>query len=422
MEELFQYIWKFKLYPQNSLVSDTGSTIEIIDTGIQNRDTGPDFFNAKIKFDNTVWAGNIELHMRSSDWMRHGHDKDKRYDSVILNVVEVRDADIFRSNGEPIPQLVLPFPKEVREHYQHLVNNTSAIPCRDQLVNLDPFLFSSWRNALLTERLERKTEAIQQLLTQNQQNWEEAFYITLLRSFGLSVNNDAFERLARSLSLSFVQKHTDSLLQVEAFFFGQAGLLDVENPENSYLVLLQREFQFLQNKFSLKHIDKEAWRFLRLRPANFPHIRLSQVATLYHQTPALFAKIIDIHSPEEFYQLMHVEPSAYWQTHYDFESVSEMRQKRMGKTALQIALINAVVPMMFAYGKATGQNDLCDRALSLLESLKSEENKITREWRNTGVEIASAFDSQAIIQLQREYCDKKKCLYCRIGHRILSRK
>ncbi len=422
MEELFQYIWKFRLYPQTALVADNGASVEILDSGVQNRDAGPDFFNAKVKLGDKLWAGNVEVHLRSSDWLRHGHDKDKTYDSVILNVVEVRDADIFRSNGEAIPQLVLPFPVEIRDHYKHLLTDISAILCRDQLKDIDSFLLSSWKNALLTERLERKTEAIQQLLALNHQNWEEAFYVTLLRSFGLGVNSDAFERLARSLPLVYIQKHADSLLQVEAFFFGQSGLLEVENDENAYLTLLKREFQFLQNKFSLKAIEKEAWRFLRLHPANFPHIRLAQVAALIHQTRALFSKVINIDSPEEFYSMLNVEPSAYWQTHYNFDSESASKTKRLGKTSLQVALINAVIPMMFAYGRATAQEDLCDRAISLLETLKSEDNKIVREWRSVGVEVATAFDSQSIIQLQREYCDKKKCIYCRIGHRILSRK
>ncbi|MFZ4455206.1 MAG: DUF2851 family protein [Bacteroidales bacterium] len=422
MEELFQYIWKYGLFARHDLKTVSGELVEIIDGGMQNRDAGPDFFNAKVKLGDTVWAGNVEVHLRSSDWLRHGHQNDKRYDSVILNVVEVCDAELYRTNGEPIPQLVLPFPDNVRDHYTYLVAAASSIPCRNQLQDIDGFLLSSWKNALLTERLERKTEAIQQLLDQNRQNWEEAFYVTLLRSFGLGVNNDAFERMARSLPLGFVQKHADSLLQIEAFFFGQAGLLDEENPDNSYLILLQREYHFLQNKFSLKPIDKEAWRFLRLRPANFPHIRLAQMAALYHQTPSLFSKAMEIKTPEAFYAMMNIEPSAYWQTHYDFTSESNSKTKRIGKTALQVAFINAVVPMMFAYGRATGNEELCEQAVALLETLPSEENSIVREWRGVGVEVASAFDSQAIIQLQRDYCDKKKCLYCRIGHRILSRK
>lgn len=422
MEELFQYLWKYGLFAHHALKTVDGKSIEIIDAGTQNRDAGPDFFNAKVKIGETVWAGNVEVHLRSSDWLKHRHDTDKRYDSVVLNVVEVCDTALYRTNGELIPQLVIPFPVEVREHYKHLIENASVIPCRHQLNEVDPFLISSWKNALLTERLERKTEAIQQLLDQNKQNWEEAFYITLLRSFGLGVNNDAFERLARSLPLGFVQKQADSLLQVEAFFFGQAGLLDEENPDNAYLSLLKREFAFLRNKFSLNPIAKEAWRFLRLRPANFPHIRLAEVAVLYHQTPALFSQVMAIRQPEEFYDLLKVECSAYWQTHYDFVSESVSKPKRIGKTTLQVALINAVVPMMFAYGRSTGDEELCERAIMLLETMKPEENGIVREWRGVGVEVASAFDSQAVIQLQREYCDRKKCLYCRIGHRILSRK
>lgn len=422
MEQLLQYIWKYRLYQAAALQTVDGASVEVIDAGQHNSHSGPDFFNAKLRLDGTVWAGNVEIHLRSSDWMRHGHHDDKAYDSVILNVVEVYDAEISRSNGEKIPQLILPFPETVREHYRNLVAVDSVIPCRNQLRDIDPFLFLSWKNALLTERLERKTESIRLLLDQNKQNWEEAFYITLLRSFGMGINSDAFERLARSLPLSFILKHSDSLLQVEAFFFGQAGLLDIEGVDNAYLKLLRREYHFLQNKFGLKPIEREAWRFLRLRPANFPHIRLAQTAALYHKMPMLFSKIISIVKPDEFYKLMEIEPSVYWQTHYDFETDSVSRTKHLGKTALQVALINAVVPMMFAYGTATGQEELCSRALSLLESVKGEDNSVVREWRSAGMTIDSAYDSQAVLQLQKEYCDKKKCLYCRIGHRILSRK
>jgi len=421
MEQLLQYIWKYRLYQSGFLQTVDGAQVEVIDAGQHNTNAGPDFFNAKVKLDGTVWAGNVEIHLRSSDWMRHGHHEDKAYDSVILNVVEVYDVEIIRSNGETVPQLILPFPEEVRGHYRHLVAADSTIPCRNQLAEMDPFLFSSWKNALLTERLERKTEAIRLILEQNRQNWEEAFYITLLRSFGMGINSDAFERLARSLPLNFILKHSDSLLQVEAFFFGQAGLL-MDNPNNAYLQLLQREYCFLQNKFGLRPIEKEAWRFLRLRPANFPHIRLAQTAALYHKTPMFFSRIMQIRQPEEFYKLMEVEPSVYWLTHYDFEEETSKRTKHLGKTALQVALINAVVPMMFAYGTAIGQEELCNRALSLLEEMSCEDNTIIRNWKSAGVRLESAYDSQAVLQLQKEYCDKKKCLYCRIGHRILSRK
>lgn len=421
MEQLLQYIWKYRLYKPEYLQTVGGAAVEVIDAGQHNSHSGPDFFNAKVRLDGTVWAGNVEIHLRSSDWMRHGHHNDKAYDSVILNVVEVCDVDIYRSNGEKVPQLVLPFPEEVRNHYQHLVATDSSIPCRNQLGQIDPFLFLSWKNALLTERLERKTESVRLLLEQNKQNWEEAFYITLLRSFGMGLNSDAFERLARSLPLSFILKHSDSLLQVEAFFFGQAGLL-IDNPENAYLQLLRREYLFLQNKFGLKPIEREAWRFLRLRPANFPHIRLAQTAALYHKMPMLFSKLMTIVKPDDFYKLLQIEPSVYWQTHYDFETDSVSRTKHLGKTALQVALINAVVPMMFAYGTATGQEALCARAISLLEEVKGEDNSVVRDWKAAGMAIHSAYDSQAVLQLQKEYCDKKKCLYCRIGHRILNRK
>lgn len=422
MEELFQYLWKYRLFDTHQLLADNQVAIEIIDVGNENRDAGPDFFNAKIKFDHTLWAGNVEIHMKSSDWYKHGHDKDKRYDSVILNVVEILDTDIFRTNGETIPQLILRIPDNIREYYKHLVSNSSQIPCKEQWSELDPYLFSSWSKVLLIERLERKTDTIQNLLLNNQNNWEQAFYITLMRSFGLSVNNDAFERLARSLQLSVIQKHADSLLQIEALFFGQAGFLENDMPENSYYTLLKREYDFLKAKFSLKSLPPETWRFLRLRPANFPHIRIAQVASLYHQSSSLFSKMLTTNTFEEFYQLLRITPSAYWHTHYDFKNESEPNTKGLGKTALKVALINAVAPMLFAYGRATANDGLCEKSFDILDKLEAEDNVIVRNWLKLGVKIESASDSQAILQLQKEYCDKKKCLYCRVGHRILNRK
>lgn len=422
MEELFQYLWKYRLFDSYELIADNGSKIEIIDVGIQNNNSGPDFFNAKIKVDNTIWAGNVEIHMRSSDWNRHGHDKDKMYDSVILNVVETKDAIITRTNGEVIPQLVVKVPDDIREHYSHLLNNSPQIPCIDQLKELDIFQFSSWKDRLLVERLERKTENIRYHLENCNQNWEEVFFVTFLRSFGLGVNNDAFERLARSLSLVFLQKHANSLLQIEAMLFGQAGFLSENRSDNSYYTLLKREYELLKHKFSLSPIEREAWRYLRMRPANFPQVRLAQIASIYHKTPLLFSRIIDINSVGDFSKIMEGSPSPYWESHYDFDKESEPRTKKIGSTANQILMINAVLPMMFAYGKAFGREELCDKAFELYEQIPEENNLIVRNWKNVGIKIACAADSQAILQLQKEYCENKKCLYCRIGHRILSRK
>lgn len=422
MEELFQYLWKYRLYDSHNLVADNGAKIEIIDTGVQNSDSGPDFFNAKLKVDNTIWAGNVELHLRSSDWMRHGHDRDKLYDSVILNVVETNDAVIKRTNGEVIPQLVIKVPADIREHYSHLLNNTSPIPCGNQWKELDIFQLSSWKERLLVERLERKTDNIRLHLENFNQNWEEVFFVMLLRSFGLGVNSDAFERLARSLPLAFIQKHANSLLQIEALFFGQAGFLSENRLDNSYFTLLKREYEFLKNKFSLKPIEKEAWRYLRMRPANFPQIRLAQIASIYHKSPSLFSQMLKINSVDDFSKVMEGSPSPFWECHYDFDKESEARAKNIGQTTNHILMINAVLPLMFAYGKAFGREELCEKVFDLYEQLSAENNVIVRNWKNLGVKISSAADSQAILQLQKEYCEKKKCLYCRIGHRILSRK
>jgi len=423
MEQLLHFLWKYRLHLPANLTTTTGLSVEVIDAGCHNTDAGPDFFNAKIRIDGTIWAGNVEIHTRSSDWHKHGHHTDVVYDSVILNVVEVCDTDIFRTTGEPVLQLVLNCPDSVRAHYKHLSATTAEeIPCRNQLSIIDPFLISAWKSTLLTERLERKTDAIFLLSEQNKQNWEEIFYVSLFRSMGLGINNDAFERLARSLPLSYLLKHADSLLQIEALLFGQAGLLDVSFPENAYLQLLQREYNFLRNKFSLKPLSKDIWRFLRLRPANFPHIRLAQLAALYHKNPMLFSRVLKVESLLQFADLIAIEPGAYWLKHYDFETTSNTRSKRLGSTALQVLLINAVVPVMFAYGRSTSNEEICNRALSLLENTKAEDNRIVREWSRAGIPVLSAYDSQAILQLRNEYCEKKKCLYCRIGHRILSKK
>ncbi len=421
-EKLLHYIWQYKLYSQHELQTESGEKIEIIDTGKPNSDAGPDFFNAKIKIGNTLWAGNIEIHTNSSDWKKHNHQNNKTYDSVILHVAENIDCPIFRTDGNLIPQLQLPCPNELKLQYEYLQKNKNWIPCSEKLHLVDSFTIQSLLSRLTFERLEGKTDAIFKLLTDNKNNWEEAFYITLARNFGFGINNDAFEQLARSLSLLFLGKHKNNLFQIEALLFGQAGLLSLErNISNEYFKALQKEYNFLKAKFSLTPIEASQWKFLRLRPANFPHVRIAQFAALIHQSSKLFSQIIENPDIEILHQLFKCEPSDYWKTHFIFENESPTKSKKLSTSSINIILINTVIPFLFCYGKKKQDEDIQAKSITLLEKIPSEKNSIIQKWEELGIKANSAFFSQALLQLKKNYCDNKKCLQCRIGHQVLKK-
>ena len=352
-EKFLHYIWQNKLFDVNRLQTSEGQKIEVIDTGKPNTDAGPDFFNAKLKLDGTLWAGNVEIHLYASDWVKHKHHTDKAYDSVILHLVQQDDTPIYRTNGEIIPQAKLNYPAEIEQRYELLLANKQWIACQNKLKQVDGIFVHSWLSAGLTERLSRKTEAIFGLLEQNKNNWEEAFYITLARNFGFGTNSDAFELLARSLPLSYLGKHKDNLFQLEALLFGQSGLLfSSKNEPDDYLLSLQKEYLFLQAKFELKPIDGSMWKLLRLRPTNFPHVRIAQFASLIHKSSKLFSKIIEKTEMEAIEPLFECAPSEYWNTHYLFGEESASRTKKLGKSAIHVILINTVVPFIFCYGKS----------------------------------------------------------------------
>ncbi len=420
-EKFLHYIWQYKLFSTHLLQTEASEKVEIIDIGKPNTDAGPDFFNAKLKIGETLWAGNVEIHLNSSDWNKHGHHKNPAYDSVILHVVHEIDCPVYRTNGETIPQMQLCFPNEIIQRYQNLQGKKSWISCEEQLLNADKFLFAQWINRILIERLETKSKAIFTLLEQNKNNWEEAFYITLARNFGFGTNGDTFEQLARALPLSCLGKHKDNLFQIEALLFGQSGLLSLpkENADE-YQQSLQKEYDFLRSKFTLTPIDGNIWKLLRLRPSNFPHIRIAQFAGLIHKSSKLFSKIIENHTLENLRKLFVCETSEYWKTHYLFGEKSNSRNKKIGETAINTILINTVVPFLFCYGKNKQNADLQDAALSLLENLPVEQNSITLHFAELGIFAKSAYDSQALIQLKKRYCDDKKCLQCQIGHKIMS--
>jgi hypothetical protein len=422
MERLLHYVWKYKLYAPESLVADEHLPIKVLDPGTHNTNAGPDFFNAKIKIGDLLWAGNIEIHEKASDWFRHKHDKNKAYDSVILHLVSVNDATISRTNGEVIPQAMIEVPEHIKRNAGRLLNSDSSIPCLTTIRNIDPITITSWMDALLSERLERKAGNVRRLLEQYGNDWNEVFHVTLTRSFGFGLNNDAFEQLAARLPYRYILKQRSSISQVEAMLFGLAGMLE-ETLDCHYYRLLQQEYQFLKRKFELKPMDDSMFKSMRARPYNFPHLKLAQLAALWVKYDTLFSHILEAGRAEEVKELFRVQPSEYWDSHYHFHDKQQTDStKILGDGALNIILINTVVPILFAYGQRKKQIERCEQAIRLLESLPPEKNRIVSTFVNNGIHICHAGDSQAIIQLKREYCEKKNCLHCRFGFKVLKEK
>ena len=420
MEQLLHYVWKHKIFPLKELKTTTGQQVEVIDTGLANTDAGPDFFNAKLKLDGVLWIGNIEIHERSSDWFKHGHHADAGYNSVILHIASEIDTEISRSNGERIPQIQLICPEAVRTNYKELLETDSYPPCYRIIPSLPPFTAHSWMTALQMERFEQKATLLNERLKRCQGNWEDAFFITLARNFGFGLNGDAFETWAHRLPFRAVDKHRNDLFQIEAIFFGQAGILE-DSDGDGYYLRLKKEYTYLQHKFGLIPMDASLWRFLRLRPANFPHIRIAQLACLYHRAYGLLSRIMETETLQGVRDILKGVTSEYWLTHYTFGGSSPSRPKTLSNTSLDLLIINTVVTFLYAYGLHKGNRVLCARAGSFLEELKAENNYITRMWEQCGMKASNAADSQALIQLKKEYCDKKKCLYCRIGYEYLKR-
>ena len=421
MEKLLHYVWKHKIFPLEMLRTASGQPVEVIDPGLPTMNAGPDFFNAKLKIEGTLWVGNVEIHRQASDWFRHGHDRDKSYDTVILHVVGVSDCEVYRTNGELIPQILLPCPETVRQRYNELKQADIYPPCYSIFGVLPQLTVHSWLSALQVERFEQKARIISKRLEQFNQHWEDVFFITLARNFGFGLNGDAFESWANHIPFRSVDKHRDNLFQVEAFFLGQAGLLEEETDDRDmYHQKLQKEFRYLQHKFDLPTpMSVDQWRFLRLRPGNFPHVRLAQLAYLYHKEQALFSRIMEAETLDAVKKILAGGTSLYWEEHFNFRKTSSRRTKRVGENALNLIVINTVIPFLYAYGLHKADEMLCERATCFLEALKAENNYVTRLWSGAGLPVYTAADSQALLQLQKEYCEKKDCLRCRFGFEYL---
>jgi hypothetical protein len=428
MEQLLHYCWKHRLMSMGNMHTTDGKEVEVIDPGLHNRNAGPDFFNAKVKIDGTMWVGNVEIHSCSSHWYAHGHDKDRAYDNVVLHVVDNADAEVMSTTGKIIPQVVMSVPQKVADNYQELLRTDSYPPCYKIVPELSKLTVHSWMSALQTERLEQKTVAIEQRVRQCGGAWEDAYFVTLARNYGFGINGDAFEQWAQCVPLSAVGKHRDNLFQVEAMFMGQAGLLDInavpernrnEAAADDYFKKLSSEYKYLAHKFSLTPMDYKMWRFLRLRPQNFPHIRISQLATLYNERRTNLSMLAGCETIDQLRDMFKTHVSPYWETHYTFGSESGRNAKHLSPFSINLLIINTAVPMLFAYGRHLHNETLCDRAFDFLEQLKAENNNIIRMWQECGLEVRTAGDSQALIQLKKEYCDRRECLRCRIGYEYL---
>lgn len=428
MEELLHYVWKHKLFPLKALTTTAGLPVEVIDPGLHNTNAGPDFFNAKIRIGGTLWVGNIEIHDHAADWYTHGHHRDGRYDNVVLHVVRIADDEARTANGQCPPQLQIEVPQGIRERYSQLAHADRYPPCYQVIPSLSTLTVHSWTSALQAERLGMKSQAIGDRLKRCDGSWEAAYFVTLARNYGFGINGDAFESWAYGVPLHQVDHHRDNLFQIEAIFLGQAGLLCPEAIPNrhrhqaladDYYNRLRQEYQYLSHKFGLQPMDYQQWRFLRLRPQNFPHIRLSQLARLYYERRAGLSQLLECTTVSQLREALATAVTPYWQTHYTFGAECASNAKHLSASSVNLLLINTVIPLFFAYGQYHGNEALCDRAFSLLEALGPENNHIVRLWRECGLSADHAGDSQALIHLKSQYCDRHDCLRCRFGYEYL---
>jgi hypothetical protein len=420
-EDFLHYIWKHKLFSQNNLETTEGEKIDILNTGTHNTDAGPDFFNAKIKIGKTLWAGNVEIHLRSSDWQKHSHHVNKEYDNIILHVVLENDATLTGKTDLPIPTLALK--EKINEkfisRYESLISSRHRIPCEEEISKVNSFTIDTWLERMMVERLERKSTDILERLKQNKNNWEETFYHLLAKNFGFKLNAQPFEELARSLSLAVLAKHKNNLLQTEAMLFGTAGLLGKKYSE-AYPISLKKEFDFLKAKFKLTDGIHSPWKFLRLRPANFPTIRIAQFAELVHRSSHLFSKILECENIAQVMKLFDVSASEYWDTHYVFGKTSTAQKKNFGRSATENIIINTAAPVIFAYGMHRNEEKYKETALKFLENIPSENNSIIKKWESLQIKSENASRSQALLELMNRYCIEKKCLSCSIGNKLIT--
>ncbi|MCT4599529.1 MAG: DUF2851 family protein [Marinifilaceae bacterium] len=419
-EEFLQYLWKNGLFDLNAMRTSDGLLIEIIKIGEYNTNSGPDFLNARIKIGRTIWVGNVEIHVRASDWYRHKHDKDSAYNNVILHVVDIFDNIVKTESNRELPTYIMQYDSNLYNYYRHIRKDSNLQRCISRLNEDGYFELKFWFNSLLLERLERKMEDIFKLLKFNRNSWDDTFYQIFSRYLGMNVNSEPFELLAKSTPLKYVYKQKHSLLQIESLLFGQAGFLN-ENLNDEYYKSLKTEYQYLKRKYSLESMQSTNWRFMRTRPINFPTLRIAELSSILYSSSHLFSKILEEDDLNRVYNFFKSDTSVYWDTHVKFGKKSEKKKKHLGDTAINILLINVVVPILFSYGKYIKSQKYIDRAYTFLENIKPEKNNITNIVSDCNIKLDNAIESQAIIQLKKECCNKHRCLNCHIGNTILKK-
>ena len=418
-EDFLHYVWQYKKFDFSNLTTVAGELLTITNSGSYLQQAGPDFFNAQIVINNQKWAGNIEIHIKSSDWYLHHHEKDSNYDSVVLHVVWEHDSPIFRKDNTEIPTLELKkfVPNDILENYNSLTSPKSWINCENQIATVDNFIVTNWRERLFFERLERKAIPIAQFLLDTENDWEAVLFCVLAKNFGLNTNGEIFLKIAKSIPFSVVRKESFEVENLESVLFGMADLFPGEVQDN-YTKALKSRFEYISQKHQLKKIIVEPVQFFKHRPDNFPTIRLAQLALLYHKEQNLFSKIIAATTLNELYQLFEISTSDYWCSHYQFDKVSPKRQKRFSKSFIDLLVLNTIAPLQFAYAKSQGK-ELAEAVVELLREIAAEKNVIVEKFSNFGIKSKNAFETQSLLQLKNEYCNRGKCLQCAVGIQLL---
>lgn len=418
-EDFLQYIWKSRS-EKKAFTSEDGDRLTVLRAGEQNRDAGPDFTNAMIRMGDTTWVGSVEIHVKASDWLRHGHEKDPAYDNVVLHAVYIQDLPVYRQNGEKIMTIGLKelIPQKAYRAYLDFLNNHLWVPCANELVNVDKNMAGKHLERMCMDRISRRADQIRQMVSESKGDWNQAFFISLAGTMGTRINKDPFELLARKTPVQLILKNRSGMETLEAMFFGQAGFL--ENPfREDYPNRLAAEYRHLKSKYSLEGIPVHLWKFLRLRPVNFPTIRLAQLCAIYHRNPLPFGMLLEEVDPEKWASFFSVNVSGYWKTHFHFDRISVEADKRIGQEMTGLIIINTVIPFVYAFGQVHGKNELSHLALEVFKSQSPETNSIISRFNYFGLEFAHAMQTQGALELKRNWCDRQRCLDCGIGQELL---
>lgn len=415
-EAFLHFLWKNQHLAGITCFSRENLKIEVIDPGHHNEDAGPDFFNARVKINDTMWAGNVELHINASDWIKHGHEKDPAYDSVILHVVYFDDCQITRANGESIPTVVLRFPGLLWSSYSELMKAKKWIPCQDNLINLSPLLVAQWSSSLMVEKLQSKAITFDKHWDSLNGHWDALLSWILFRTFGLPVNTTPFEMLALLIPYPLLLRYKRDRFSIEAILFGQAGMLQTVIANDVYSENLFKEYQRFTGKLPPNHVPNQTWKFLRMRPASFPTIRMAQLASLIHLRYPLHPFLLEMPDYADLKNTFRIQAGDYWNTHYLLGKTHAFRVKYPGSQFIDLIIINAIVPYLFYFGRRGRQQKYCDYAIHLLESVGPENNAVLKNWGKFGITADSAFGSQALLYLYNQYCLSKRCLECQFGN------